>query len=65
MEAKKIRAVEMTRKIRDAQHELLKDKTWEERVAFYHQQAQALHEELKEATARGVRKGEPRAEKAS
>ena len=47
MEVKKIKAVEMTRKIRDAQHEQLKDKTWEERVAFYHEQAQALHEELK------------------
>ncbi len=48
MADKKIKTVEMTRQIRDAQHELLKDKTWEERVAFYHEQAQALHEELKE-----------------
>jgi hypothetical protein len=52
MEAKKIKAVEMTRKIRDAQHEQLKDKTWEERVAFYHEQAQALHESLKGTAAR-------------
>jgi len=48
MEVKKIKAVEMTRKIRGAQHEQLKDKSWEEKVAFYHEQAQALHEELKE-----------------
>lgn len=48
----KIKAVEMTREIRDAQHEQLKDKTWEERVAFYHQQAQALHESLKGAATR-------------
>ena len=48
MADKKIKAVEMTRQIRDAQHELLKDKSWEERVAFYHEQAQALHQELKE-----------------
>jgi hypothetical protein len=36
----------MTRKIRDAQHQQLKDKTWDERVAFYHEQAKGLHEAL-------------------
>ena len=46
MEKTKIRAVEMVRRIRDAHHEQLKDKTWEERVAFYREQARALHREL-------------------
>lgn len=41
-----LKAVEMTRRIRDAHHEQLKDKTWEERVAFYKEQARALHEAL-------------------
>jgi len=43
-----IDAVAMTRGIRDAQHEKLKNKGWEERLAFYKEQAQALHRELKE-----------------
>jgi hypothetical protein len=47
MGKKKIKAVELVRSIRDAQHEQLKDKTWEERVAFYKEQARMLHEELK------------------
>lgn len=41
-----IKAVEMTRSIRDTQHEQLKSKTWDERVAFFKEQAQALHQEL-------------------
>ncbi len=41
-----LKTVELTRRIRDAQHEQLKDKTWEERVAFYKEQARALHEAL-------------------
>lgn len=41
-----IKAVEMTRSIRDAQHELQKDKTWAQRVAFFKEQAQTLHKEL-------------------
>jgi hypothetical protein len=65
MAVKKIKAVEMTRTIRDAQHEQLKDKTWEERVAFYHQQAQALHQELKEQESRGTRKDKSPALRAS
>ena len=31
----KLKTVEMPRRIRDAHYEELKDKTWEERVAFY------------------------------
>ena len=42
-----LKTVEMTRHIRDIQHEQLKDKTWEERVAFYKEQARALHEALR------------------
>ena len=42
----KMKAVKMTRRIRDAHYEQLEDKTWEERVAFYRAQAQALHEQL-------------------
>jgi hypothetical protein len=41
-----MKAVKMTRRIRDAHYEQLEDKTWEERVAFYRAQAQALHEQL-------------------
>ena len=41
-----LKTVEMTRHIRNAHHEQLKDKTWEERVAFYKEQARALHEAL-------------------
>ena len=48
MEKKKpIKAVPMVRKIRNVHHEHLKDKPWEERVAFYRQRAQTLHRELK------------------
>jgi len=37
-----IKAVEMTRKIRDAHYEQLKGTSAEERIAFYKQKAQAL-----------------------
>ena len=41
-----MKAVKMTRRIRDTHYEQLKGKTWEERVAFYKEQARALHKEL-------------------
>ena len=41
-----MKAVKMTRRIRDTHYDQLKDKTWEERVAFYKEQAQALHKQL-------------------
>lgn len=41
-----IDAVKMTRAIRDRHYELLKDKTPEERIAFYRQKAQELHQKL-------------------
>ena len=41
-----IKAVEMTRRIRDAHYAKLADKTTEERIAFYHEKARALHSEL-------------------
>ena len=43
----KLKTVEMTRRIRDAHHGMLKDKTWAERVEFYKEQARALHEVLR------------------
>jgi hypothetical protein len=36
-----IKAVEMVRHIRDRHHELLKNRTWKERTAFYETKAQA------------------------
>jgi hypothetical protein len=41
-------AVKMVREIRDEHHEKLKDKSWQERVAFYKEEAEALREETKE-----------------
>jgi len=46
MKSGEIQAVEMVRRIREEQHRILKDKTPEERRAFYRQQARALHERL-------------------
>ena len=42
-----LKAVEMTRRIRDQHYEQLKDKTHAERIAFYQQQAQELHTRLR------------------
>ena len=39
-------AVAMTRRIRDVQHAELAGRTWEERVAYYHEKAQELHRSL-------------------
>jgi hypothetical protein len=50
--ASTLKTIELTRRIRDAQHEQLKDKTWEERVAFYKEQARALHEALQKTPQR-------------
>jgi hypothetical protein len=41
-------SVKMVREIRDRHHQQLKDKTKEERLAFYRQEARKLHEELDE-----------------
>ncbi len=41
-----MKAVKMTRRIRDAHYQELKDKTWDERITFYKEQARALHKEL-------------------
>ena len=47
MEKKKtFDAVKMVRRIRDAHHEQLKDKTVEERLAFYRNKSCALRSEL-------------------
>jgi hypothetical protein len=50
----------MTRAIRDRHHELLKDKTPEERLAFYQEKAEELHRKLntepsKQQSTDGVR----------
>lgn len=42
-----IDAVAMTRAIRNAHYEALKDATPEERIAFYREKARALHEDIK------------------
>ncbi|MDQ2996091.1 MAG: hypothetical protein M3R61_03405 [Chloroflexota bacterium] len=42
-----LKAVEMTRRIRDQHYEQLKDTTHAERIAFYQQQAQELHIRLR------------------
>ena len=39
-------AVAMTRRIRDAQHAELEGRSWEERAAYYREQARALHRRL-------------------
>ncbi len=44
-------AVKMVRKIRDNHYERLKDKMWEERVAFYQEEARALREEIEAENA--------------
>lgn len=46
MTTTKLKAVEMTRRIRDQHYEQLKDKPPTERIAFYRQQAQELHRRL-------------------
>ena len=43
----KMKALEMTRRIRDQHYEQLKDRTHTERIAFYKQQAQELHTRLR------------------
>lgn len=45
-------AVKMVRAIRDEHHEKLKDKSWQERVAFYEEEARAFRKERKEKTRR-------------
>ncbi len=49
MTTPKLKAVEMTRRIRDQHYEQLKQKTHAERIAFYQQQAQELHTRLRAA----------------
>ena len=58
-----LKTIEPTRRIRNAQHEQLKDKTWEERVAFYKEQARALHEALRKTPQRRPRQAEDAAQR--
>ena len=46
MEKTKTKAVEMTRRIRDAHYEQLKNKSREDRIAFYRDKARRLQELL-------------------
>ncbi|MCS6938160.1 MAG: hypothetical protein RMJ55_15530 [Roseiflexaceae bacterium] len=39
-------AIQITRRIREDLYEQIKNKTLAERIAFYHQQAQAFHRQL-------------------
>ena len=47
-----IKAVEIVRHIRNAHHEQLKGKSWDEQVAFYQRKANFLHAELKPMEAK-------------
>lgn len=46
MTTNKINTIEMTRRIRDALYEQVKDKTLAERLAFYHDKAQVFHHQM-------------------
>jgi hypothetical protein len=42
----RLKTMEMIRQIRDSHHELLKDKTPEERIAFYREHARRMNARL-------------------
>jgi len=46
MTTTKLNTIEMTRRIRDALYEQMKDKTRAERLAFYRDTAQVVHQRL-------------------
>lgn len=46
MREAEIRAVEMVRNIRDAHYEKLKDRSPQEKIAFFRERARALHTDL-------------------
>jgi hypothetical protein len=46
MSEPQIKAVEMVRSIRDAHYEKLKDRSSQEKIAFFRNKARALHAEL-------------------
>lgn len=47
MEQMKMKAIEMVRQIREAHYEQLKDKTHQERLAFYREKAQVMNKRVK------------------
>jgi hypothetical protein len=51
MKTKAIDAVEMTRRIRDAHYEQLKDATSTERIRFFREKAQRVHAEIERQTS--------------
>ena len=52
MEPIKIKAVELVRQIREAHYEQLKDKTPQERLAFYREKAQVMNNKAKSIVPR-------------
>jgi hypothetical protein len=60
MEAKSIDAVEMTRRIRDAHYEQLREASPEERIRFFREKAQHVHAEIAKEEQRV--KARPRSE---
>ena len=56
---KKIKAVELVRRIRDEHQELLRGKSPEERAAFYREKADQLHEKLgrRKESKKGAQRG--------
>ena len=44
-------AVQMAREIRNGHHETLKDKSWQERVKFYEEEARTFRQETKKKDA--------------
>ena len=52
------KTLEMTRRIRDAHYERLKDKSQQERLAFYRRKTRSLHAEMsKQASSRMASQG--------
>jgi hypothetical protein len=47
MKKTEIKAIEMIRRIREAQYEQLKDKTTQERIAFYREKARRMNARAK------------------
>lgn len=57
MAPNEIKAVEMVRRIRDRHHELLKDKTPEERTAFYEAKSKKAIDRTKQLSEEGAGDG--------
>ena len=49
MKKQSVKAVEMTRRIRDAHYEQFKDKPMKDRIAYYKERARAFNEKIEQA----------------